>query len=125
MLLPHELIASMYAACDGLFSYIFTGLPGDLEEYWRYNSDLAQSLGIMAGEFVYHLPLRIYGDGADARGRACFELYSILPVLSVSSSTLDSRLLVCVRNTATVTDTRQTICQILEWSFAALRNLDE
>ena len=125
IMLPHEMISSMYDGCSGLFHYIFTGVPGELEKYWLYNSDLAESLEIMADQFAHHVPLRLYGDGADARGRAHFELYSILPVLSCSGSTLDSRLLVCVRNTNTTTHTRQTICQILAWSFSALRDFDE
>lgn len=76
-------------------------------------------------DYGLYVPLRLYGDGADGRyGNVHFELYSILPVLAVSSSTLDSRLLTCVRNTATVPETRTTICRILAWSFNALRHCD-
>ena len=46
VLLPHELVASIFLHCRGLFHYIFTGLPGALEGYWRYNSDLAMNLDL-------------------------------------------------------------------------------
>lgn len=68
------------------------------------------------------IPLRIYGDGADAQVH--FEMFTVLPVLSASSSTLDSRLLTCVRNTdRTTPQARQSILEVLAWSFKALRNL--
>lgn len=68
------------------------------------------------------IPLRIYGDGADAQVH--FEMFTVLPVLSVSSSTLDSRLLTCVRNTdRTTAEARHSILVVLAWSFEALRNL--
>lgn len=69
------------------------------------------------------LPLRIYGDGADAQANAHFEMYTVLPVLSVASSTLDTRLLYAVRNTdKTSPESRKKILETLAWSFEAMRN---
>lgn len=70
------------------------------------------------------IPLRIYGDGADAQQH--FEIMTILPVLCCSSSTLDSRILCSVRNTSkTTNEARAHILQVLAWSFEALRVLDK
>ena len=67
------------------------------------------------------IPLRIYGDGADAQQH--FEIMTILPVLASNTSTLDSRLLCSVRNCdKTTVDARFRIMEVLAWSFQALRN---
>ena len=49
-MLPHELVAAIYDYCPGLFSYLFTGVPGALERYWGYNSDLAADLEMTPSE---------------------------------------------------------------------------
>ena len=68
------------------------------------------------------IPLRIYGDGADAQQH--FEIFTLLPILGCSSSTLDSRILLTVRNTEkTAPEARRTILEIIAWSFEALRTL--
>lgn len=68
------------------------------------------------------IPLRIYGDGADAQQH--FEIFTLLPILGCSSSTLDSRILLNVRNTEkTAPEARRTILEIIAWSFEALRTL--
>ena len=70
------------------------------------------------------MPLRIYGDGADAQQH--FEIMTILPVLSCSSSTLDSRVLCSVRNAdKTTNQARKDILDVLAWSFESLRILVE
>ena len=67
------------------------------------------------------VPLRVYGDGADAQQH--FEVFTILPIMGCSSSTLDTRLLCSVRNTErTTNEARKRIVEILAWSFEALRN---
>ena len=43
-MLPHEVLGSIWEYDSALFHSIFTGLPGDLEAYWAYNSDLAEEL---------------------------------------------------------------------------------
>ena len=66
------------------------------------------------------IPLRLYGDGADAQQH--FEIFTMLPVLSTSSSTLDSRILLSVRNCdKTTVKAREDILQTLAWSFESLR----
>lgn len=66
------------------------------------------------------IPFRVYGDGADSSQP--FELFSILPVLCSSSSTLDGRLVTAVRNTHQSHDsTRDKILGVIAWSFQALR----
>lgn len=68
------------------------------------------------------VPLRLYGDGADAQQH--FEIMTILPVLASNHSTLDSRILCSVRNTyKTTTECRRQILEVLAWSFKALRPL--
>ena len=67
------------------------------------------------------IPLRIYGDGADAQQH--FEIMTVLPILASSSSTLDTRILCSVRNTEkTTVEARQKILVVLAWSFESLRN---
>lgn len=68
----------------------------------------------------FFIPLRIYGDGADAQQP--FEIYTVLPVLGAeNSSTLDTRLLVAVRNTFKTHDScRDDILTVIAWSFEAL-----
>ena len=66
--------------------------------------------------------VRLYGDGADAHRAQHFELMSLLAVIPGSSSTLDSRVPLSVRNTnKTASESRQVICSVLAWSFDALR----
>ena len=68
------------------------------------------------------MPLRIYGDGADAHNAQHFELMSMLPVLCASNSTMDSRILLTVRNCdKTTNQTRTDILTVIAWSFEALR----
>lgn len=68
------------------------------------------------------MPLRLYGDGADAHNAQHFELMSMLPILCASSSTMDSRLLLTVRSCdKTTTQTRTDILTVIAWSFEALR----
>ena len=70
------------------------------------------------------IPLRIYGDGADAQQH--FEIFTMLPILGCSSSTLDSRILLNVRNTEKTTpEARRKILEIIAWSFESLRTLME
>lgn len=67
------------------------------------------------------IPLRIYGDGADAQSNQHFEMITLLPVLSASSSTLDTRLLMAVRNSdKTMVECRTKILEVVAWSFRAL-----
>lgn len=68
------------------------------------------------------VPLRIYGDGAEAQQH--FELMTILPVLASNHSTMDSRIVISVRNTQRTTAAcRYRILEVLAWSFKALRLL--
>ena len=67
--------------------------------------------------------VRLYGDGADAQQH--FELMSLLAVVTSSSSTLDSRIALSVRNcNRTTAESRQIICTVIAWSFHSLRYLD-
>ena len=75
-------------------------------------------------EYKWCIPLRAYGDGAEAQQH--FEILSILPLMSCSSATLDSRILVNVRNTTkTASSARRTNLEVLAWSFSALRGLQK
>lgn len=66
--------------------------------------------------------VRIYGDGADAQQH--FELMSLLAVVTGSSSTLDSRVALSVRNcNQTSPEARKLICDVVAWSFDSLRSL--
>ena len=68
------------------------------------------------------MPFRVYGDGADASQH--FELFTILPLLCCSRSTLDNRSVTAIRNTnKTTSECRRQILVVLAWSFEALRNL--
>ena len=69
------------------------------------------------------MPLRLYGDGADATQH--FELMTLLPCLCCSSSTLDSRIAISIRNSnKTTVEARHKILEVLAWSFEALRIWD-
>ena len=72
---------------------------------------------------MFCLPMRIYGDGADAQQH--FEIMTVLPLLTCSSSTMDSRILCSVRNCdKTTNEARRLILEVLVWSFQALRIWD-
>lgn len=65
------------------------------------------------------IPLRLYGDGADAQQH--FEIMTVLPIMACGSSTLDTRLLCSVRNTdKTTADARTKINEVISWSFHSL-----
>ena len=49
VMLPHDVVSSMYKF-PGVLYRIWTGSPGELEQYWSYNLDLAQELGIRPEE---------------------------------------------------------------------------
>lgn len=69
------------------------------------------------------VPLRVYGDGADAQSNQHFEMITVLPILSASSSTMDTRILVAVRNSdKTMDECRTKILEVVAWSFRALCN---
>ena len=69
-----------------------------------------------------YIPLRIYGDGAEAQQP--FEIYTLLSVLHEGSSTMDSRLLISCRNCHQTTDRARTdILETIAWSFEALGSL--
>ena len=57
VMLPHDVLGSVWEFDQALFHYIFTGVPGDLEEYWRYNTDLAEDLKLTHSDacssFIY------------------------------------------------------------------------
>ena len=70
----------------------------------------------------HELQVRLYGDGADAQQH--FELMTMLAVVTSSSSTLDSRLVLSVRNThRTTVECRDLINEVIAWSFESMRNL--
>lgn len=71
---------------------------------------------LLSEDTDFTIPLRIYGDGADAQQH--FEIVTILPVLASGSSTLDTRILCSVRNTdKTMVETRHKILEAIRWSF--------
>ena len=66
------------------------------------------------------IPFRVYGDGAEAQQK--FELLSMLPLMSASHATLDSRILLTVRNCEkTHAQARTDILEVVRWSIEALR----
>jgi hypothetical protein len=76
------------------------------------------------GSEIMCTQVRLYGDGADAQQH--FELMSLLAVLGGSSSTLDSRLALSIRNSnRTSSEARTLICEVIAWSFDSLRTLVE
>ena len=44
VMLPHDVLAAIYHADLGLFHSIFTGTPDKMDEYWKQNQDLAESV---------------------------------------------------------------------------------
>ena len=67
------------------------------------------------------LPVRLYGDGADATRNQKFEVTSILPVLGLSSATMDSRIMLSCRNVcATGAGARDLVHKVIAWSFQCL-----
>lgn len=75
-------------------------------------------------DLAWTIPLRLYGDGADAHRNQSWEMFTMLPLLGGTSSTLDTRLLLSVRNTTyTMSDCRDSILQVIAWSFECLRTL--
>lgn len=146
---PHDIIRHMYNFSSGeIFFYLFTGLPGVASQHFgvyvrskcerthenctigltRGNRSLlgwwwprleAQLPGVWRS-FSKVIPLRIYGDGADAARK--FEFFSLLPILACSSSTMDTRLVLSVRNCSrTYSDCRVKLAEVIAWSFEALR----
>lgn len=94
----------------------------DCESYWSRNGDLAESVGIMNPATT--IPVRLYGDGADSTKNQKFEVTSLLPVLGLSGSTLDSRIMLACRNVGATTDQgRDAINTVITWSFKCLRSL--
>ena len=70
-------------------------------------------------------PYRIYGDGADSHRNQNFEAMTILPLMCRSHSTMDSRILLSVRNAAgTASSARNLINEVISWSLIQLRSLD-
>lgn len=118
---PHELISSIFQFDQRLFESIFVGIPGDVQDYWAHNLDHLEEFPGLDPNWA--LPLRLYGDGADVRGHNHFELMTLLPVLGASTSTMDTRLLLAVRSTIQTDQgpTVSKICEVLRWSFEALR----
>ena len=43
VMLPHDIVATLYNYPE-IFHSILTGEPGRIEEYWRQNQDLLESL---------------------------------------------------------------------------------
>ncbi len=114
VLLPHELVSSLFVQ-PHIFHPLLTGEPGRLQWYWSQNADLmncfdgldpwltkmwgpkSYSTMLQDGCTAYRLfrspkdpattiPLRIYGDGAEAQQH--FEIMSLLPLMSISKSAL-------------------------------------
>lgn len=150
VMLPHDIVASMYDYHDGQqFFQTFVGVPGDtqcniyffpffplvkvylafatnifaskdLETYWRDNPDLAATCPDL--DLAKACPYRIYGDGADSHRNQNFEAMTMLPLMCGSHSTMDSRLLLSVRNAgATASGARVLINEVIAWSLMALR----
>jgi len=44
VMLPHDIVSCLYEYPE-IFHPIFTGEPGRIEEYWKQNYDLYESLG--------------------------------------------------------------------------------
>ena len=94
----------------------------DLEKYWRDNPDLAATCPDL--DLAQTCPYRIYGDGADSHRNQNFEAMTLLPLMCGSHSTMDSRLLLSVRNAgATASGARVLINEVIAWSLMALRIL--
>ena len=124
VMLPHQLVSSVYNHSMDTFACIFLGAPGDLRDYWLRNADLMERHPELSGpDFCDHvLPYRIYGDSADSRRNQNFELTSMIPLLSAGSSTMDTRLVLSVRSTtATSPRASHIVNEVLAWSFEAMR----
>ena len=122
---PHDLIHTIFAYDEWLFQSLFLGAPGDIEDYWDHNWQHALNFPEFDDRAIWEqiIPLRIYGDGADVNksGTLHFELLSLLPTLTASSSTLDSRLLLAVRSTYhTDPSALHDLSAVIAWSFEAL-----
>ena len=44
VMLPHDVLGSVWRYDQAVFHYVFSGVPGELEAYWACNSDLAEEL---------------------------------------------------------------------------------
>ena len=52
VMLPHELVGCIYHKCFDTFVSRFLGAPGDLEEYWKRNSELMEEHVELDGKFL-------------------------------------------------------------------------
>ena len=122
---PHEMIGSLFAADERTFQVLFLGLPGELQDYWLANGQHCENFS-GCEDFENVVPLRLYGDGADVSLSQHFEMMSVLPVLTSTSTTLDTRMVISVRSTTmTERSAVDAICSVVAWSFTALRPLAE
>ena len=99
-------------------------LPRDqeLQTFWENNLDLAETCSDLSLDMA--IPYRVYGDGADSHRNQSFEAITLLPCLSGSSSTMDTRILVSIRNTvSTASSARTKISEVIAWSLCCLRPL--
>ena len=92
----------------------------NMKAYW--NMELLIDLYMcQADQLQWVVPLRVYGDGADSHRNQAFEMFSLLPLLGPKSSTLDTRVLLGVRNTVyTMNSCRDAILDVISWSFSSL-----
>ena len=92
----------------------------ELRTFWENNPDLAETCSDLSLDMA--IPYRVYGDGADSHRNQSFEAITLLPCLSGSSSTMDTRILVSVRNTvSTASSARTKISEVIAWSLCCLR----
>ena len=45
VMLPHDIVSSLYEYPE-IFQPVFTGVPGDIQQYWEQNMDLFDSLAM-------------------------------------------------------------------------------
>ena len=95
----------------------------DVNRFWERNEDLAATCPDIP-DLNLAIPYRVYGDGADSHRNQNFEAMTLLPVLASGSSTLDTRILVSVRNCqGTAASARTKISETIAWSLCAMRIL--
>jgi hypothetical protein len=126
-LLPHELFSTVYHSSSELFSRLFTGPPGTLQEWWRAAEDVQGSwyhqhpVIALQPNPLLRVPFGFHGDEGGMRGQE-----DILVVtwgsVAVIGSTMDTRLVFSLLRGRDVEPgkTMFEFWRVLTWSFKAL-----
>ena len=115
----HPIHVQQFCCC-----YVFSGVASRSGTTNLLGKQSGLSRNMFGFELGHGDPYRVYGDGADSHRNQSFEAITLLPCLSGSSSTMDTRILVSIRNTvSTASSARTKISEVIAWSLCCLRPL--